>query len=75
MGLPRRLALLDTAQSCGAVVLEDDYDSEFQYGSRPIAALQGIDRGGSVAYLGTFSKVLAPGLRVAYAILPPHLVA
>jgi len=74
MSLPRRLALLEAAQACGAVVLEDDYDSEFQYGSRPIAALQGIDRGGSVAYLGTFSKVLAPGLRVAYAILPPRLV-
>ncbi|GAC1346795.1 MAG: PLP-dependent aminotransferase family protein [Acetobacteraceae bacterium] len=74
MSLPRRLALLEAAQAWGAVVLEDDYDSEFQYGSRPIAALQGIDRGGSVAYLGTFSKVLAPGLRVAYAILPPHLL-
>jgi GntR family transcriptional regulator/MocR family aminotransferase len=49
MGLPRRLALLDMAQSCGATVLEDDYGSEFQYGSRPIAALQGIDRGACVA--------------------------
>ncbi|RZK88420.1 MAG: PLP-dependent aminotransferase family protein, partial [Methylobacterium sp.] len=75
MSLHRRLALLETAQRCGATVLEDDYDSEFQRSSRPIAALQGIDRGGCVAYLGTFSKVLAPGLRIAYAILPSRLVA
>ncbi|OJU04987.1 MAG: aminotransferase [Rhizobium sp. 63-7] len=74
MSLQRRLALLDFARSQGALVLEDDYDSEFQYGSRPIAALQGIDRGEVVAYLGTFSKVLAPGLRVAYLIVPPRLL-
>ncbi len=74
MSLHRRLALLEMAQRCGAAVLEDDYDSEFQRSSRPIAALQGIDRGGCVAYLGTFSKVLAPGLRIAYAILPSRLV-
>jgi GntR family transcriptional regulator/MocR family aminotransferase len=75
MSLPRRLALLDAAASAGAIILEDDYDSEFQYGGRPIACLQGIDRRGSVAYLGTFSKTLAPGLRVAYAILPHRLLA
>ncbi len=74
LSLSRRLALLRLAQSEGAIVVEDDYDSEFRYGSRPIAALQGIDRSGSVAYIGTFSKVLAPGLRVAYAILPPPLL-
>ena len=74
MTLSRRLKVLDAAQAAGALILEDDYDSEFQYTSRPIAALQGIDRGGSVAYLGTFSKVLAPGLRVAYAVLPLWLV-
>ncbi|MBR0667336.1 PLP-dependent aminotransferase family protein [Roseomonas hellenica] len=73
MSLQRRLALLDVARSSGAVVLEDDYDSEFQYGSRPIAALQGIDRSEVVAYLGTFSKILTPGLRVAYAVVPPWL--
>lgn len=70
MSLQRRLALLDVAQASGAVVIEDDYDSEFQYGSRPIAALQGIDRNGIVAYLGTFSKIFAPGVRIAYAIMP-----
>lgn len=75
MSLPRRLALLERARECGALIIEDDYDSEFQYGSRPIAALQGIDRSEVVAYLGTFAKILAPGLRVAYAIIPPSLVA
>ena len=75
MSLPRRLALLDAAQRHGAFIIEDDYDSEFRYDARPIAALQGIDTGQRVAYVGTFSKTLAPGLRVAYAILPPELVA
>ncbi|MFK0329679.1 PLP-dependent aminotransferase family protein [Rhizobium sp. NPDC090275] len=75
MSLQRRLALLDLAQATGALILEDDYDSDFQYGSRPIASLQGIDRNGVVAYLGTFSKILAPGLRVAYAIVPSWLAA
>ncbi|MGG6896851.1 MULTISPECIES: MocR-like pyridoxine biosynthesis transcription factor PdxR [Rhizobium] len=75
MSLSRRLALLEFARTKGAIVLEDDYDSEFQYASRPIAALQGIDRGEVVAYLGTFSKTLAPGLRIAYAVVPSRLVA
>lgn len=75
MSLQRRLALLEMAQASRALVLEDDYDSDFQYGSRPIAALQGIDRHDVVAYLGTFSKILAPGLRVAYAVVPSWLVA
>jgi GntR family transcriptional regulator/MocR family aminotransferase len=74
MALARRLALLEAAQAHGALVIEDDYDSEFQYASRPIAALQGIDRSGVVAYLGTFSKTLAPGLRIAYAIVPARLL-
>jgi GntR family transcriptional regulator/MocR family aminotransferase len=75
MSLPRRLALLEFARANGAIVLEDDYDSEFQYASRPIAALQGIDHGEVVAYIGTFSKTLAPGLRVAYAVIPQRLLA
>jgi GntR family transcriptional regulator/MocR family aminotransferase len=74
MSLRRRLALLDFAATQGAIVIEDDYDSEFHYASRPLAALQGIDRTGCVAYVGTFSKVLAPGLHVAYAVLPPALL-
>ena len=75
MSLQRRLALLEFARANGAIVLEDDYDSEFQYASRPIAALQGIDHGEVVAYIGTFSKTLAPGLRVAYAVIPSRLLA
>ncbi|MBB1627530.1 PLP-dependent aminotransferase family protein [Achromobacter sp. UMC71] len=75
MSLPRRLALLDVARRHGAFIIEDDYDSEFRYDTQPIAALQGIDSGQRVAYVGTFSKTLAPGLRVAYAILPPELAA
>ncbi|MGV1755828.1 PLP-dependent aminotransferase family protein [Rhizobium sp. A22-96] len=75
MSLPRRLALLEFARATGAIVLEDDYDSEFQYATRPIAALQGIDRGEVVAYLGTFSKTLAPGMRVAYVVVPSRLLA
>lgn len=75
LSLPRRLALLEAARHHESLVVEDDYDSDFQYGSRPIAALQGIDRAEVVAYVGTFSKVLAPGLRVAYAVVPRWLVA
>ncbi|MDR6900458.1 PLP-dependent aminotransferase family protein [Rhizobium miluonense] len=75
MSLQRRLALLEFARANGAIVLEDDYDSEFQYASRPIAALQGVDHGEVVAYIGTFSKTLAPGLRVAYAVIPSRLLA
>jgi len=74
LSLPRRLALLEAARRHESLIVEDDYDSDFQYGSRPIAALQGIDRAEVVAYVGTFSKVLAPGLRVAYAVVPRWLV-
>ncbi len=75
LSLPRRLALLEAARRHESLIVEDDYDSDFQYGSRPIAALQGIDRAEVVAYVGTFSKVLAPGLRVAYAVVPRWLVS
>ncbi len=70
----RRLSLLDRAAAAGAVVLEDDYDSEFRYAARPIAAIQGLDRAGRVIYVGTFSKALYPSLRLAYAIVPDALV-
>jgi len=75
MSLPRRLALLEAAQRHGALILEDDYDAEFQFDGRPIAALQGIDRAGTVAYLGTLAKTMAPGLRLAYAVVPLSLCA
>lgn len=74
LSMPRRLALLDWAQGCGAWIIEDDYDSEFRFTGPPLAALHGIDRAGRVIYLGTFSKALAPGLRLGYAILPTDVV-
>jgi GntR family transcriptional regulator/MocR family aminotransferase len=73
LSLPRRLALLDYAQQQQAWIVEDDYDSEFQYDGHPLPALQGIDRHGRVLYIGTFSKVLFPSLRLAYLVLPPGL--
>jgi GntR family transcriptional regulator/MocR family aminotransferase len=73
MSLRRRLALLDHAARAGAWVLEDDYDGEYRYAGRPLPALQGLDDAGRVIYLGTFSKVLAPGLRLGYVVAPPAL--
>lgn len=73
MSASRRLALLDWAARRGAWVFEDDYDSEYRYVSRPLAALQGMDTHGRVVYIGTFSKVLFPALRVGYLVVPPAL--
>jgi len=71
----RRSELLAWAyQGPGRYLIEDDYDSEFRYASRPIPAMQGLDRGGRVIYVGTFSRTLAPSIRVAYLILPPALL-
>jgi GntR family transcriptional regulator / MocR family aminotransferase len=75
LSLARRLALLDGAQRGGTYIIEDDYDSEFQYDSRPVPAMQGLDGGGHVLYVGTFSKVLFPALRLAYLVVPPALVS
>ena len=74
LSLPRRLALLDWARRAGAWVLEDDYDSEFRYDGRPLAALAGLDGTGQVIYLGTFSKVLFPALRLGYLVVPEAVV-
>lgn len=74
MSLARRLALLEWADRASAWVIEDDFDSEFRYTSRPLAALQGLRADGRVIYAGTFSKVLFPALRMAYAVLPEGLV-
>src|SRR6476661_9153 len=74
MSLARRLALLGWAARASAWVIEDDYDSEFRYSGRPLAALQGLEPGGPVIYVGTFSKVLFPTLRMAYVVVPEGLV-
>jgi GntR family transcriptional regulator/MocR family aminotransferase len=74
LSLPRRLALLDWAQRAGAWIVEDDYDSEFRYAGRPLAALQGLDRDGRVIYVSTCSKALFPALRIGYMVVPPDLV-
>ncbi len=71
MTLTRRMALLEWARRVNAYVIEDDYDSEFD--THPLPALQSLDRDERVIYVGTFSKTLAPGLRLAYIVVPPHL--
>ena len=73
MSAARRLALLDWASRRGAWVLEDDYDSEYRYVSRPLGALQGMDAHERVVYIGTFSKVLFPAVRMGYLVVPPSL--
>jgi GntR family transcriptional regulator/MocR family aminotransferase len=73
MSAARRLALLEWAQRREAFLIEDDYDSEYRYVSRPLASLQGTDRHGRVVYIGTFSKVLFPAVRVGYVVVPPTL--
>ena len=74
MSMSRRLALLDWANHADAWILEDDYDSEYRYAGRPLAALQGIDSQERVIYLGTFSKVLFPSLRLGYLVVPRSLI-
>ena len=74
MSLARRLRLLSWAREHETLIIEDDYDGELRYNGRPLAALQGLDDEGRVAYLGTFSKVLFPALRLAYVVLPPALL-
>ena len=75
LALERRLALLDWAERTGGFVIEDDYDSEYRYRGRPLAAVQGIDASGRVAYVGTFAKTMYPALRVGYVIAPEGLEA
>lgn len=74
MSMQRRLELLDWAAASSSWIIEDDYDGEFRYTSRPLPALQSIDSHESVIYLGTFSKILFPALRLGYLIVPPRLV-
>jgi GntR family transcriptional regulator/MocR family aminotransferase len=73
MSLARREALLARAFELGAIIIEDDYDSEFRYEGRPTDSLQSMDTRGVVTYVGTFSKTLLPELRLGYAVLPPAI--
>jgi GntR family transcriptional regulator / MocR family aminotransferase len=73
MSLPRRHALLAWAERHDAAIIEDDYDSEFRFGGRPLEPLQTLDAGGRVIYVGSFSKSLLPALRLGFLVLPPSL--
>jgi GntR family transcriptional regulator/MocR family aminotransferase len=74
MSASRRLQLLQWAQTSGSWIIEDDYDSEYRYASRPVASLQGLDIDCRVIYIGTFSKVLFPSMRLGYMVIPSDLV-
>jgi GntR family transcriptional regulator/MocR family aminotransferase len=75
MSASRRMLLLDWAARSGAWIIEDDYDSEFRFGSYPIGSLQGMDTADRVIYIGTFNKVMFPALRLGYVVVPKDLVA
>lgn len=75
MSLTRRLALLSWAERHQAAIVEDDYDSEFRYGGRPIEPIRTLDAGGRVIYIGSFSKTLLPALRLGFIVAPPSLRA
>lgn len=75
MSITRRQALLAWARRHSSWIIEDDYDSEFRYGLRPVDPLQSLDASGRVIYIGTFSKALSPQLRLGYLVLPAALVA
>jgi GntR family transcriptional regulator/MocR family aminotransferase len=74
LSMARRLELLAWARETGALIVEDDYASEFRYGGRPLASLQGLDDAERVIYIGTLNKALFPGLRLGYAVVPPSIV-
>ena len=74
MPIANRLELITYMQSMGGLIIEDDYDSELSYDSRPIPSLQGLDKHDCVVYMGTFAKSLSPTLRVSYMVLPKHLI-
>ena len=72
--LKRRAALLDWAANRDGYIIEDDYDSEFRFRSHPVAALQTLDKAGRVIYMNSFSKTLAPSIRISYMVLPTGLM-
>lgn len=73
MSLRRRIEILEWAARAGSFIIEDDYDSEYQFNGQPAPALQGLDRNSSVIFIGTFKKLLFPSLRLGYIVLPPSL--
>lgn len=73
LSMRRRLALLDNAQHAGALIIEDDYDSEFRHDGPPLPAMQGLVSSSPVIYLGTFSKTMFPAMRTGFMVLPPGL--
>jgi len=75
MPVANRLSLIEWAEAGGNYILEDDYDSELRYHGKPFPSLQGLRPGGNIIYLGTFSKVLSPALRISYLVLPKALLA
>src|SRR6185437_4618885 len=74
LSMARRLELLAWARAAGAWIIEDDYASEFRYAGPPLAALQGLDGGARVLYVGTLNKAVFPGLRLGYLVAPPALM-
>ncbi|MCE3263415.1 MAG: PLP-dependent aminotransferase family protein [Pseudoduganella sp.] len=74
LSLARRIALIEGARACGALIIEDDYDSEFRHDGPPLASMQGLQPDAPVLYCGTFSKTMFPGLRIGYLVVPPWLV-
>ena len=74
MTATRRMLLLNWAARSGAWIIEDDYDSEYRFAGRPVPSLQGLDTGQRVIYIGTFSKVMFPALRLGYMVVPEDLV-
>lgn len=74
MSLPRRQQLLQTARAHQAWILEDDYDSEYRFSGPPVSSLEGLDTEGRVLYMGTFSKVMYPGIKLGYLVVPKALV-
>ena len=75
MSASRRMQLLNWAARTGAWIIEDDYDSEYRFGGRPLASLQGMDGDDRVIYVGTFSKVMFPALRMGYIVVPKDLIS
>lgn len=74
MSLERRIEVLEWATRTGAFIIEDDYDSEYRFEGLPVPSLQGLDQGSNVIFIGTFTKLLFPSLRLGYIVLPPSLI-